>query len=101
MLVELAQRGTVIETEKLANALLSALGSELELLRTRPHRQANFRVLKAPDIPSILLELGFLNSARDRARIVDPEWQLRAATALADGLEDWAATASEGFLKPK
>lgn len=101
LLVELAQRGTQVESERLAKALLGTLGEGLELLRTRPLRQANFRVLKAPDIPSILLELGFLNSKRDQKRLVDPVWQKKAASAVADGIEAWAATANKGFLRPK
>ena len=101
LLVELAQRGTSVESRRLAEAVLGSLGSELELLRTRPLRQANFRVLKAPDIPSILLELGFLNSKRDQKRLSDPKWQKQAAEAVATGVETWAESASSGFLRPK
>ena len=101
LLVELAQRGTHVETAKLAKAILGSLGAELELLRTRPLRQANFRVLKAPDIPSILLELGFLNSKRDQKRLSDPAWQKKAAIAVANGIQVWAESASAGFLRPK
>lgn len=101
LLVELAQRGTQVESQRLAEALIGSLGTGLELLRTRPLRQANFRVLKAPDIPSILLELGFLNSKRDQKRLVDPVWQKKAAFAVADGIEAWAAKANKGFLRPK
>lgn len=102
LLVELAQRGTKEETAKFADAMLVALkGHGMELLRTRPHRQANFRVLKAPDIPSMLLELGFLNSKRDRKRLTDPAWRTKAARAVADGITGWRKTASPGFLRPK
>ncbi|MEM7212357.1 MAG: N-acetylmuramoyl-L-alanine amidase [Pseudomonadota bacterium] len=101
LLVELAQRGTRVESSRLAESLLESLGKELELLRTRPHRQANFRVLKAPDIPSILLELGFLNSKRDQKRLADPVWLETAARSLADGIEIWAKTTNPGFLRPK
>lgn len=101
LLVELAQRGTQVESLKLAQAVVGSLGEGLELLRTRPMRQANFRVLKAPDIPSILLELGFLNSKRDQKRLSDPEWHKTAARAVADGIERWISKASPGFLRPK
>lgn len=101
LLVELAQRGTHVESARLAKSVLGSLGDDLELLRTRPLRQANFRVLKAPDIPSILLELGFLNSRRDQKRLVDPAWQAAAAKAVADGIETWSKAASPGFLSPK
>ena len=101
LLVELAQRGTQVESIKLAQAIVASLGEGLELLRTRPMRQANFRVLKAPDLPSILLELGFLNSKRDQKRLSDPEWRKSAARAVVDGIEGWASKASPGFLRSK
>ena len=101
LLIELAQRGTSVESVKLAEAVILEVAEDVEVLRTKPHRQANFRVLKAPDIPSILLELGFLNSARDRERLTDPVWQDRAARAVMQGIERWTASASPGFLSPR
>lgn len=101
LLVELAQRGTKDESSKLAIAVLSSLRGRVDLLRTRPHRQANFRVLKAPDIPSILVELGFLDSARDRKRLNDPEWREQASSAIVDGINAWRKVASPGFLTPR
>ena len=94
LLVELAQRGTQVESIKLAQAVVGSLGEGLELLRSRPMRQAGFRVLKAPDLPSILLELGFLNSKRDQKRLSDPEWRNTAARAVSDGIERWIETAA-------
>jgi len=52
---------------------------------------ASFSVLKSPDIPSILLELGFLSSSSDMARLSDAAWRLKMAQAIRDGLKDWAA----------
>jgi N-acetylmuramoyl-L-alanine amidase len=98
VLVDLARRGTNHESDKLAAALLEALRPRVPLLRTRPHRRGNFVVLKAPDLPSVLVELGFLTSAADRARLSDPEWRTGLAEAIADGLERWIARASPGFL---
>ena len=48
-------------------------------------------MLKSPDIPSVLVELGFMSSARDLKRLTDPEWRSRMALALRDGLLAWAA----------
>ena len=101
LLVELAQRGTRDESSKLARALVRQLEKKVELLRTRPLRQAGFRVLKAPDIPSVLLELGFLDSPVDRKRLADPEWLEGTAKAVALGLTDWTKVASPGFLLPR
>ena len=89
LLIELAQRGTHPESERLAGVLLDALGKDYKLLRTRPHRRANFRVLQAPDIPSVLLELGFMNSAVDRGRLASPDWRAGVATRVVAGLRAW------------
>ena len=101
LLVELAQRGTKDESSKLAKSVLMSLRGRVDLLRTRPHRQANFRVLKAPDIPSLLVELGFLDSAADRKRLNDPDWRQKAASAIVDGINTWRKEASPGFLRPR
>lgn len=101
LLVELAQRGTTEETEKLAESMLGALRGQLKLLRSRPLRAANFRVLKAPDVPSLLVELGFMDNRADRKRLTDPEWRKKAAKYIAQGIDDWAQVASPGFLDPR
>ncbi len=101
LLIELARRGSGDESIKLAQSLVGALEGRVELLHTRPHRRGNFFVLKAPDLPSALVELGFLSSARDRDRFVDPEWRARAVAAIVDGIVAWTEVASPGFLPPR
>ncbi|MEM7422600.1 MAG: N-acetylmuramoyl-L-alanine amidase [Pseudomonadota bacterium] len=99
LLVELAQRGTQAESIKLASAVIRKISDKVAVLRSRPLRRAAFRVLKSPDMPSILLELGFLNSKRDQKRLADPEWVAMATGAVADGIAAWRATASPGFTR--
>jgi N-acetylmuramoyl-L-alanine amidase len=101
LLIALARRGTEAESVKLAETLVDALRGTTRLLDTRPHRRGNFFVLKAPDLPSVLIELGFLSSPADRARLADPDWNARMADALAQGVADWAKLASPGFLAPR
>lgn len=101
LLVDLAQRGTGAEAEKLASSLLQAMAGKVTLLPTQPHRRANFRVLKAPEIPSILVELGYLSNAGDRQRLASDTWRERMAAALAQGIERWTGIASAGFLAPR
>ena len=91
LLIDLAQRGTVALSRRAADLILSSLERETDLLETRPHRVANFRVLKAPDVPSVLIELGFLDSAADLERMQDPDWQDRIARAILRGIADWDA----------
>ena len=101
LLVELAQRGTGHESARLALSVLDAVAAGSEVLRSRPHREAGFRVLKAPDLPSILLELGFMDDPEDRRRLADPDWLARTARAVADGIAAWRSAASPGFLAPR
>lgn len=101
LLVGLAQRGTGSEAEKLARSMLFEMADSVTLLPTQPHRRANFRVLKAPDIPSILIELGYLSNAGDRSRMASERWREQMAAALARGIRRWTAIASSGFLTPK
>ena len=53
-------------------------------------RAAGFSVLKSPDIPSVLLELGFLSSESDRGNLLDEEWRNHMAVAVADAIRAWA-----------
>lgn len=79
ILIDLAQRETRNQSMRLANQLVQAMVLRVPVL-DRPHRQAGFAVLKAPDIPAALIELGFLShpeeerlllSADHRAAIID------------------------------
>ncbi|MEM1384559.1 MAG: N-acetylmuramoyl-L-alanine amidase [Pseudomonadota bacterium] len=101
LLVDLAQRSTLHETQRLADAVLDGLQARTDLLPTRPHRRAGFRVLMAPEMPSILVELGFLSTDQDRERLTSKAWQRRAAEGLATGVASWAATAPIALLTPK
>ena len=53
-------------------------------LLENPKRSANFAVLRAPDVPSLLVETGFLSNARDEARLRDPDQRRRVADVLAE-----------------
>ena len=58
-------------------------------MNRRPLRRASFSVLKAADIPSILIEIGFMSSPRDLTNLRDPDWRLRMAQAIRAGLDNW------------
>ena len=51
-----------------------------------PHRFAGFKVLRAPDVPSVLLELGYLSNAEDEAQLRDPEWRRMAIASILDAI---------------
>ena len=50
--------------------------------REKPHRQANFAVLRAPDIPSILVEMGFLSNVEDEKLLTQASYQHKLADRL-------------------
>ncbi|WP_137702010.1 N-acetylmuramoyl-L-alanine amidase [Marimonas lutisalis] len=89
VLMDLARTETRPRTRQLAKALIDALRQAGAPLNRRAHRSAAFSVLKAPDIPSVLLEIGFLSSDRDRKNIANPGWRRQMAEALRDGLQAW------------
>lgn len=64
ILVDLAQRNTETQSEQFADLLLENLGRSTKLVGNS-HRRAGYFVLLAPDVPAILLELGFLSNAQD------------------------------------
>ena len=92
ILVNLARRSTDAASAGLAEALVRQLKTHSKVLRGRALQSAGFRVLKAPDVPSVLVELGFLNSAKDRARITSDTGRAALVKAMAEGVHDWVLT---------
>lgn len=84
---------------ELARALSSGLSRVTPGGTQAPLQSANFQVLRLPDVPAALLELGFLSNAEDRENLVSPEWRARAARAIAAELVAW--TDSGGPLTRK
>ncbi|RYE52534.1 MAG: N-acetylmuramoyl-L-alanine amidase, partial [Rhizobiaceae bacterium] len=58
-------------------------------LRRFPVRQADFFVLQAPDVPSVLIELGFLSNLDDITNLTQSDWQNRTAEAIARGISTY------------
>ncbi|EPX79159.1 N-acetylmuramoyl-L-alanine amidase [Litoreibacter arenae] len=90
VLMDMARRETTPRTERLANALVGGLRNTLGELHKRPRLEAGFSVLKAPDIPSVLIELGFMSSEKDMKRLQDQVWRSQAAAGIVDALDLWA-----------
>lgn len=91
VLMDMARTETAPRVDRLAAALEGGIKAADLKMHRRPRQTAGFSVLKSPDIPSVLVELGFLSSDRDLARLQDPAWRARMAAALRDGLAGWAA----------
>lgn len=91
VLMDMARTETGPRIERLTLALEAAIKGAGVQMHRHPRQTAGFSVLKSPDIPSVLVELGFMSSARDLARLTDPAWRATMALALRDGLKTWAA----------
>jgi len=90
VLMELARRETAPRSDKLADALVEGIYAATQSTYKSPRLRAGFSVLKAPDIPSALIELGFLSSEKDRANLMSAQWRARAAGGIRDALQYWA-----------
>ena len=89
ILLDLARQETQPRTEALARSVVDAIAASGGPMNRRPLRRASFSVLKAADIPSILIEIGFMSSPRDLTNLRDPDWRLRMAQAIRAGLDNW------------
>ncbi|MBF9061058.1 N-acetylmuramoyl-L-alanine amidase, partial [Rhodobacterales bacterium HKCCSP123] len=90
VLMDLARLETAPRSVALADTLVDEIGESDLTLHSRPHGEAGFTVLRAADIPSVLLEIGFMSDAQDLENILDPEWRARMQAALVEGILDWA-----------
>ena len=81
ILIDLAQRETMNESAVFARKLVTELAKVRKMLRNT-HRFAGFAVLKAPDIPSVLIELGYLSNRTDERMLRDAKQRRRMATAM-------------------
>jgi N-acetylmuramoyl-L-alanine amidase len=69
ILIDLAQRETMNRSVAFARMVVAELSREIDLLPTRPHRFAGFAVLRAPDVPAVLIELGYLSNRVEERRL--------------------------------
>lgn len=91
ILIDLAARETKTKSAQLADIIVEAMHPKITKL-TRPHRYAGFRVLKAPDIPSVLIELGFLTNAVDEKLLQSQEYRELVTASIAKGIDAYYVT---------
>ena len=91
ILIDLAQRETMNQAAKFAGLLVPEL---LKVIKThkRPHKFAGFAVLKAPDVPSILLEMGYLSNVNDERLLKQDSFVRKIAKSVKIGLDKYFAS---------
>ncbi|MDH7785310.1 N-acetylmuramoyl-L-alanine amidase [Ochrobactrum sp. 19YEA23] len=82
ILLDLTRRETHTFSLSFAERVISHLQGQVNLINN-PHRFAGFQVLRAPDVPSVLIEIGYLSNAEDEKLISNPEWRKKLADRLA------------------
>ncbi|MGE0830323.1 MAG: N-acetylmuramoyl-L-alanine amidase, partial [Hyphomonadaceae bacterium] len=91
ILIDLTQRETTNRSAEFANIVLNELETAGAPIMHRTPRNAGFFVLLAPDVPAVLVEMGFVTHAQDETRLADPVAQARMAGALADAVDAYFA----------
>ena len=81
ILVDLVRRETQRFSMRFARTLVGKLSQQIDLINN-PHRFAGFKVLRAPDVPSVLLELGYLSNPQDEEQLRDAEWRAGAIDSV-------------------
>ena len=88
ILIDLAQRETTNLSSRFATMLVDELKSDTLMLE-HSHRFAGFAVLKAPDVPSILLEMGYISSDQDEKLLTDPDYQKKLSKSISRAIQDY------------
>lgn len=89
-LLDLSQTATIDHSLRLGDSVLKRLGTVNTLHKGRVE-QASFAVLKAPDVPSILVETAFISNPDEEKRLNDERYQEKLARAILDGIGDYIA----------
>jgi N-acetylmuramoyl-L-alanine amidase len=93
ILIDLTQRETMNFSARFAERLIPELKSYVHL-RNKPHRFAGFRVLKAPDVPSVLVELGYLSNRQDEKMLTSVRSRGKIAKSMVRAIERYVAALS-------
>jgi N-acetylmuramoyl-L-alanine amidase len=95
ILIDLAQRETKSFSTHFARTLVGEIKS-VARMHKHPLKSAGFKVLKAPDVPSVLIELGYVSSKSDLAQLTSSAWQGRTAGAIVQAVDTFFNTRLAG-----
>lgn len=90
ILMDLTRRETQAFSVSLAQDVLNSFNGQIAMINN-PHRYAGFQVLTAPDVPSILVELGFLSNKEDEKLLLDDTWRAKLVDRLAEAVRQYRA----------
>jgi N-acetylmuramoyl-L-alanine amidase len=91
ILIDLARRETKTFSVQFAQGLIGAMKTSVRLHQS-PLKSASFVVLKAPDVPSVLVELGFVTTKSDLQSLISTDWRERTAQAMAHAIDAFFST---------
>ena len=89
VLIDMARQETKPRNEAVASFILQVFKEKITELSSQPLRYAAFSVLKSPDIPSILIEAGFMSTSSDLQNLITPQWRVEFADALSEAISRW------------
>lgn len=98
ILIDLTRRESMNQSAKFAIGLVKEMRREAKLLR-KTHRFAGFAVLKAPDVPSVLVELGFLSNRSDEKALKDKKHRAKLARGMVRAITDYFSNIEEAYKK--
>ena len=90
ILIDLAQRETRTFSNRFARLLMGEMKSTVRMHK-HPLKSAGFKVLKAPDVPSVLIELGYVSNKGDLEHLVSENWRSRTVESMAQAIDDFFA----------
>ena len=89
VLLDMARQETKPRSEAVASFILKVFKEKITELSSQPLRYAAFSVLKSPDIPSILIEAGFMSTSSDLQNLTTKKWRREFADSLAEAISRW------------
>lgn len=94
ILIDLAKRDTMDKSSHYANILVKKMGRRVELVKNA-HRFAGFVVLKSPNIPSVLIEIGYLSNREEERNLSKPAYRAKLAKSIVEAIDDYFDTIYE------
>jgi N-acetylmuramoyl-L-alanine amidase len=95
ILIDLAQRETKTFSTHFAKSVVASM-RKVAKMHKHPLKSAGFKVLKAPDVPSVLIELGYVSSESDLKLITSGPWQAKTAGSIATAVDTYFGTRMAG-----